>query len=191
MGSPIISALPRGERRGIVIAMKIRHATAEDRDPILEVHAAAIRSCAATSGYSAAQIEAWSAFPAPEGHAAELRSGHVFVAEEDGRILGYGRFDSDTGEVEATYVLPVAQGRGVGSALLRESEDRARHAGFDSMYVSASLNAVEFYRRAGFEPQVKRSYELGNGQRLECMFMIKRLDATARGPGQRDIAASG
>ena len=189
MVAPIIAALPRGKRRGIVIAMKIRPATEGDRDAVLAVHAAAIRSCASISGYTAAQIEAWAASPAPEGHEAELRSGHVFVAEEDGRILGYGRFDTDTGEVEATYVLPEAQGRGVGAALLREAEDRARHAGFDSMHVSASLNAVEFYRRAGFEPQVQRSYGLANGQRLECMFMIKKLDATALDPGQGAIPA--
>ena len=30
--------------------------------------------------------------------------------------------------------------------------------------------------RAGFEPQVKRYYKLANGQRLECMFMIKSVN---------------
>jgi putative acetyltransferase len=99
----------------------------------------------------------------------------VFVAEEGGRILGYGRFDADTGEVEATYVLPETQGRGVGSALLAESEARARQAGFDTIYVSASLNAVAFYRRAGFEPQVQRLYELPGGRHLACMYMTRRL----------------
>jgi len=156
--------------------MQVRQANAPDRDAILRVHEAAIRRITSTQ-YLPDQIEAWVAFPAPEGHEAELRSGHVFVAEDDGQVVGYGRFDADTGEVEATYVVPEAQGRGIGTALLEESEARARRAGFDSIFVSASLNAVAFYRRAGFEPQVKRSYELVNGQRLECMFMIKRLDA--------------
>ena len=117
--------MSRGTLRRIVDCMKIRPATVDDRDAILRVHAAAIRAIAARP-YTAAQIDAWAAFPAPEGHEAELRSGHVFVAEEGGRIVGYGRFDTDTGEVEATYVLPLAHGRGVGAALLHESEARAR-----------------------------------------------------------------
>ena len=170
----------RGKLQRIVIEMKIRPATVEDRDAILRVHAEAIRRGASTR-YSPQQIAAWVAFPAPEGHEAELRSGHVFVAEEGGDIIGYGRFDSDTGEVEATYVLPEAQGRGVGSALLAESEARARRAGFDSIHVSTSLNAVPFYARAGFEPQVERLYELPGGRHLECMFMIRQLKAPSSG----------
>ena len=158
--------------------MHVRTATLEDRDAILRIHAQAIRRIVAQP-YAAAQIEAWVAFPAPEGHEAELRSGHVFVAEEDGRIVGYGRFDADSGEVEATYVAPGAQGRGVGAALLAESEARARRAGFRAIHVSASLNAVEFYRHAGFEPQVRRFYELPGGLHLECLFMIKALDGVA------------
>ena len=160
--------------------MIVRSAAENDRDAILRVHANAIRRGASTH-YSRQEIDAWVAFPAPEGHEAELRSGHVFVAEEDGQIVGYGRFDTDTGEVEATYVLPEAQGRGVGKALLAESEARARRAGFDSIHVSASLNALAFYEHAGFEPQVQRFYELPGGLHLECMFMLKQIDAPSSG----------
>lgn len=160
--------------------MIVRSAAVNDRDAILRVHENSIRSGASTH-YSPQQIEAWVAFPAPEGHEAELRSGHVFVAEEGRQIVGYGRFDTDTGEVEATYVLPEARGRGVGKALLAESEARARKAGFDWIHVSASLNAVAFYEHAGFEPQVQRFYGLPGGFHLECMFMLKRLDARSSG----------
>jgi len=155
--------------------MLVRTATIEDRHAILRVHAQAIRRTA-SANYTPEQIEAWAAFPPPQGHEEALRSGGVFVAEEDGSILGYGQFDANTGEVEATYVLPEAHGRGVGRALLAESEARARRAGFKSIFLSASLNAVPFYERLGFETQVKRFYELPGGLHLECMFMIKQLD---------------
>ncbi len=147
----------------------------EDRNAILRVHAQAIRRTA-SAYYAPQQIEAWAAFPPPDGHEEALRTGRVFVAEEEGGIVGYGQFDAKTGEVEATYVLPEAHGRGVGRALLAESEARARLAGLKSIFVSASLNAVPFYARAGFEPQVKRFYELPGGLLLECMFMIKQLE---------------
>lgn len=154
----------------------VRTATAGDRDAILQVHARSVRE-AVSAHYTRGQIEAWAAFPPPRGHEQALRSGRVFVAEERGGILGYGQFDAKTGEVEATYVLPEAHGRGVGRALLAESEARAHRAGFRSIFVSASLNAVAFYERAGFEAQVKRFYELPGGLHLECMFMIKQLDS--------------
>jgi len=154
----------------------------EDRHAILRVHAQAIRG-SASANYTPAQIEAWALFPPPQGHEAALRSGGVFVAEENGVILGYGQFDANTGEVEATYVLPQAHGRGVGRALLAEAESRARRAGFESIFLSASLNAVRFYEGFGFEPQVKRFYELPGGLHLECMFMIKRLDSPAGNAG--------
>ena len=177
---------PRGQR-----AVIVRSALVNDRDVILRVHADAIRRGASTR-YSPQEIEAWVAFPAPEGHEAELRSGHVFVAEEGGQIVGYGRFDTDSGEVEATYVLPEAQGRGVGRALLAEAEARARRAGFDVICVSASLNAIAFYQRAGFEPQVRRFYDLPGGLHLECMFMLKRLHAPSSGmrAGRRHAPAA-
>ena len=155
---------------------KVRTATAEDRDAILRVHARSVRETV-SAHYTREQIEAWAAFPPPHGHEQALRSGRVFVAEDEGGILGYGQFDAKTGEVEATYVLPEAHGRGVGRALLAESEARARRAGFRSIFLSASLNAVPFYERAGFEAQVKRFYELPGGLHLECMFMIKQLDS--------------
>lgn len=156
--------------------VRVRPATEADRAAILRVHVTAIADIA-QSGYTAAQLDAWMAFPAPESHDEELRSGHVFVAEIGGRIVGYGRFDDDTGEVEATYVLPGAQGQGVGAALLAEAEARARRRGLASMFVSASLNAVGFYQRAGFEPQVTRAYVLSGGQHLECMYMTRALGA--------------
>ncbi|HLE57163.1 MAG TPA: hypothetical protein VJB15_08775 [Rhodothermia bacterium] len=52
---------------------------------------------------------------------------------------------------------------------------------FDSNCVSASLNAIAFYEHAGFEPQVERLYELPGGLHLECMFMLKQLDARSSG----------
>lgn len=160
--------------------VKIRDAVEADRDAVARVHADAIRH-AVSDRYATAQVEAWAGVPSTQRYGDAARSGRVFVAEEGGRVVGYGQFDVATGEVEATYVLPGHQGRGVGRALLAEAERRARRAGFDSIFVSASLNALEFYAHAGFEPQVPRFYELPGGLHLECMFMIKPLvDSGAR-----------
>ena len=85
------------------------------------------------------------------------------------------------GEVEAVYVHPSATRRGVGLKLLTTLEARAREAGLESLHLCASLNAVEFYERAGFARQELTSHRLANGVEIACVLMSKELRAGAIG----------
>ena len=83
------------------------------------------------------------------------------VYEEDGKILGYGylsffneraayRFTCDL----SLYVDKDARGKGIGSALFGELEEKARELGFStilSLVTSENLQSAEFHLKHGFE----------------------------------------
>ena len=74
------------------------------------------------------------------------------VAEaEDGSIVGFGEINIDAGEVEAVFVDPEFGRCGVGSQVLQALEELARRQGLTALVLDASLNAVKFYERAGYQ----------------------------------------
>lgn len=104
-----------------------------------------------------------------------LRAGGGIVVEEGGVIVGYAILDTDSGEVDAVFVEPSRQGAGIGQALMAAVEAMAREAGLDRLFLSASLNAVAFYGRAGFRVLRERLYPHRSGILVRSMLMEKRL----------------
>jgi putative acetyltransferase len=166
----------------------VRRARPADVGSIAAVHAASVRGLAADS-YDDRQIASWSDSEAadfsipPEGV-------HVVVAEShcagdparaddpdapDGGVVGFGAVDLQSGEVRAVYVHPDHAGEGVGSAILRELEGRARDEGLADLHLTASLTAVPFYERHGWESTEPTAYELEEGVELEAVEMEKSL----------------
>jgi GNAT superfamily N-acetyltransferase len=74
----------------------------------------------------------------------------TLVAEIGGRLVGATQIDPRTGLLRALFADAGFQGKGVGHALLTAIESRARAAHCERLCGAMSLNAVEFYRRAGF-----------------------------------------
>ncbi len=97
------------------------------------------------------------------------------VAEDAGGIAGFGQLNQADGEVEAVYVLPGRQSEGIGGALLRFLEDAARAAGLERLHLSATLNAVPFYERAGYAGEGSTVHRLPTGVELQCLRMSKEL----------------
>ena len=80
----------------------------------------------ASRDYRPAQIEAWVAAPGDvEGWAARMRRRVSFVAEEDGRLIGFIQYEPPD-HIDMTYVHPEAQRMGVASALLAALEAEKR-----------------------------------------------------------------
>jgi GNAT superfamily N-acetyltransferase len=88
------------------------------------------------------------------------RSG-AFVAEQDGRVVGFAAFgpsrDDDaregTGEVPAIYLDPAVVGSGIGRALFAEANAALREVGFTSAtlwVLEANAPARRFYEKAGW-----------------------------------------
>ncbi|PZW29390.1 ribosomal protein S18 acetylase RimI-like enzyme [Thermosporothrix hazakensis] len=110
-----------------------------------------------------------SASDTPEGMARKLeRDADLFlVVEEEHRLLGVimGCYDGRRGWINHLAVAPAAQGRGIGSILLQEVEQRLLAKGCDKVNLliePENADVQQFYLRAGY-------------QRDELIFMEKWL----------------
>ncbi|MBZ9567969.1 GNAT family N-acetyltransferase [Modicisalibacter tunisiensis] len=72
------------------------------------------------------------------------------LARLDGTPVGTARLLPD-GHVGRVAVLPDARGRGIGLALMREAIRAARDQGHAHVELAAQTQALDFYRRLGFE----------------------------------------
>jgi putative acetyltransferase len=153
----------------------LRPASPEDLPLLWELRMRAVgHACAAH--YGEAVLAAWLASPAPVSlHHLVARGGGI-VAEEDGRLLGYGVLNGASGEVDALFVESAQHGRGTGALLMRAVEDAARAAGCARLFLSASLNAVPFYQRAGFTAVREEMYPHRSGIGIASVFMEKSID---------------
>jgi ribosomal protein S18 acetylase RimI-like enzyme len=93
-------------------------------------------------------------------------SGRLFVAERDGRPVGYlmltigdgpatWEVGDRVGEIETMAVLPAERSSGVGGALMDAALAAAEAAGVEAIAVGvvhSNAGAIRFYERAGFEP---------------------------------------
>lgn len=151
--------------------LRVREAEPSDAAAVCRVHEAAIRGLG-PRGYDDDQVDAWAGDRSPADYDFDTEDYDV-VADRDGEVVGFGtlvperpdyltdRGDSPAGAVEAVYVHPDHAGEGVGSAILADLEREARDRGLASLGLQASLNAVEFYERRGYEREREVSHAFG------------------------------
>ncbi len=97
------------------------------------------------------------------------------LAEIDGRLIGAAQIDPRAGLLRALFVDAGFQGQGVGRRLLATIESRARAAHCNRLCGAMSLNAVEFYRRAGFLARGGPEHLGGNPTSVPVLWMEKPL----------------
>lgn len=151
--------------------MELREAAPPDADAVLEVHRAAIEELG-PEGYDDEEVAAWAAGRSADDYEFDDPDRYFVVAEVDGEIRGFGiltltarehlTVDVDA-EVTGVYVHPDVARRGVGTALLEHLERRARERGATSLGLWASLNAVPFYERRGYERVAEHGHEFAEG----------------------------
>ena len=154
--------------------IKIRPATIEDRQALWQVHTQAIRQ-SATSHYDPIQIEAWAGRLTPEG---KTPNPEVFIAAEadSAGIIGFGEINIQAGEIEAVFVAPEYGRRGVGRQILQALEALAAQHSLSNLVLDASLNAVEFYERAGYRQEQPTVRVYGkDAVSVPGVLMTKRL----------------
>lgn len=154
--------------------LSIRQATDDDRPSICAVHVRAIREVCSRA-YSPAQVASWSGLLSPASYTAVVRERFLVVAEDADGIVGFGQLHEACGEIEAVYVLPGRQNEGIGGSVLRALEAAARSAGLNTLRLSATLNAVPFYRTAGYVEEGPIIHRLPDGVELQCLRMSKSL----------------
>ena len=154
--------------------LKIRRARQEDCHSIGSVHTAAVRGIS-KGVYTPEEIEAWAVPRDPSDYEESIRSKEFFVAEDEGAIVGFGVLNQEIGEVEAIYVSPTVGRRGIGLEVLRKLEARASDLGISELRLNASLNAAQFYQRAGYVAQEPSKYRLLTGVEIACLPMVKAI----------------
>lgn len=170
----------------------IRAAVAADAAALHRLHMEAIGAIGEWH-YSAAQRRAWSGERTPQHYLAPIATRLMRVAQappthththtgtdtdtdsEATALLGFAQLDLATGAVEAIYVRPAAQRLGIGKRLLQALESSASGAGAQVLWLDASLNAVPFYERHGFEALSAHEHPVGAQVTIPCVRMRKRL----------------
>lgn len=77
-----------------------------------------------------------------------INSRTVWVAVRGGTLSGTASLDGNT--VRMVFVLPSAQGKGIGQCLMQTVEKTARSRGHKVLRVPASLTARGFYSKLGY-----------------------------------------
>ncbi len=105
-----------------------------------------------------------------------------FVAEEDGRIVGFSDIgasrdddaDLGTGELRTLYLEPEQLGRGTGRALMERAVQALRSAAFGSAtlwVLEANARARGFYAAAGWSPDgATHRFEVGGANVPELRY---------------------
>jgi GNAT superfamily N-acetyltransferase len=127
-------------------------------------------------------VEDWGFGLTPDIYVKAMEAGEAFFVATgviDGipAVLGFSshRVD-DAQDGVSVYVRAEASRRGIGTALLRLAEERARESGATSIQIQASLAGVEFYKANGFEELGRGAALLMSGRSLACVFMRKALN---------------
>ena len=117
----------------------------------------------------------------------QVREHAAYVAELDGRLVGFAVVDEATHELDHLYLAPDVRRRGIGRALLDHA--RARHDGPLELWAFAGNRAArDFYAVCGavelFETDGSGNEERMPDVRLELPAF--RRDTVDR-PGDRDV----
>ena len=106
----------------------------------------------------------------PQGVAEIAGKGHMYVLEEDETIVGTGTTIL-TGESEceiiAAFLLPEYIGRGLGRQLFATLESDELAANASRIWLTSSVNALDFYEKAGYQ------YVYGYRQRGGEMHLLE------------------
>jgi putative acetyltransferase len=149
--------------------MVIREAYPEDAQSIKDLHDRSVLVLC-RSHYTSDQIEEWVKFSPLEKYRERLLFQRTFVAEIDGRIIGYVRWNPATGELCSIFIHPDHTRQGIATQLMKKAYQDVHAAGQNNLWLYASLNAVPFYRKEGwtYVEQVMRGS-------LACVRMEKVL----------------
>ncbi|MFO2466298.1 GNAT family N-acetyltransferase [Pseudomonas sp. 15FMM2] len=153
--------------------LQIRRATPDDGPAAFDIRLQAIRS-QCIGAYTAEQMMIWTRGSAEDGYSALLDK-PFYLGCIDGEPVATGMLDLDHNEIGALFVLPGFIGRGFGKKILDHLEHLALESGIGEVVLDATLNAVDFYRRCGYEGGEQSIYHSPTGLQLACVPMVKRL----------------
>jgi D-alanyl-D-alanine carboxypeptidase len=164
--------------------IKIRAAQPEDMDALVRLRTEAI--LATPHGpYSRDQLLSWAAVRRSSAVLERIADGCVLVAEAKGELLATNALNLDREETVALFVLPSAQGRGLGTRMVTEIEKLAIRFGLDKLLISAAIPAVGFYQRCGYESRPGATLVTDPRTNLDSLSMWRQFPKRQTRYGRR------
>ena len=154
----------------------IRKACKVDAQEIWDIRKAAISS-QCKGHYSPKELEIWTNGEMTNQFMDAIEDS-FYVATLDGRVVGTGMINLESGKVDAIFVHPSHMRTGIGRQVLLHLEKLALDAGLTLLSLDSTLNAAPFYREHGFVGDSVAKYESPRGISLSCIPMIKSLCKT-------------
>ncbi len=114
----------------------------------------------------------------------QAENGHFFfVFNENNEDLGFiaiepNHFDQGIAKLQKIYVLPTAQGKGIGKKLLEFTIPFFRNEFEQSTFilnVNKKNKAVDFYKKMNFTIDREEDFDIGNGFLMEDYIMKLEL----------------
>ncbi len=155
----------------------IRLAAPEDAAAVCQVLCRSITECCHRDHRGQADtLKAWLGNKQPANIASWISApaNHTIVAEYNGALAGVALL-TQAGKLSLCYVLPEAQGKGVGKALLCAVEAQARSWDIGVVKLNSTATASAFFAHHGYLLAGKEKSCFG----LECDFFWKKLDGDA------------
>lgn len=125
--------------------------------------------------YSSEQLNAWAPISSLEtaGWQKKWKKLIPLVALIKNKIVGFTEFEPN-GHIDCFYVHHHYQGQGIGTALMREIEKKAKDLKLSSIYAEVSLTARSFFELKGFEV-IKKQTINRRGVELVNFIMSRAL----------------
>lgn len=156
------------------MSLEIRMATAADAvDACSVLRRSIVECCASDHRHDPAILEAWLGNKTPQMVACWFASPTNFalVALDAGVVVGVALL-TRAGKLALCYLLPEAQRRGAGSALVEQLETQAKQWGIKAMQLHSTASGQAFFLKQGYA-------EAGNVRSpygVETVFCWKALD---------------
>ena len=126
-----------------------------------------------TAVYPPAVIDFFQNFHRRETVLSDAAGGQTVVVFSGDALVATGTRAGE--DIRRVFVLPDYQRRGIGRLMMAELEAKAIADSVERIVLSASLPALEFYLRLGYEVVSEVDYEVVPGQHLEYYEMAKEL----------------
>lgn len=115
----------------------------------------------AAKDYTVEQLDAWAPHrPDWEAWTARMQALRPFVAEDDGRVVGYADLQA-SGYIDHFFVAAKQARRGVGRLLMETLHARAAELRLARLFADVSLTAEPFFERFGFHVLERKTVVIG------------------------------
>jgi len=112
----------------------------------------------------------------------QIKKHHFFLAKEDEVALGFISVElhyknQPAAKIHKIYILPTAQGKGIGKILMCKADELAQE--YNQKSISLNVNrfnkALVFYEKLGYRITQTEDIEIGNGYLMEDFVLEKQL----------------